>query len=265
MDLTAGLSPPTAPPQEERTRPVPPFISDVLLLLHILLIYARHLAFTLDNRALVLGFSTIASCFGTTRLSVIHARIARGLLRIQALQRVLLDRAMRGRDLKALKPRKPARRKPPQPVDPHAAPKPPRRRARRVRDLDDIPDPDNLPTLAQLEAEIRRRGIGRGIADICRDLGVSLCLCERDFGRALYSMLEWYQGNGNRLYLDFYRRTFAFDRDWDATPGLEVPSRTADGVRKMLGFLIGERWPRTPSWVAPCPGSLRHVEDTHPP
>ena len=110
-----------------------------------------------------------------------------------------------------------------------------------------------------------RGGTARHIANIGRRAGVRVGRGDRSSGGAVYSMPDGYRGTGTRLYLAFYRRTFAFDRDWDATPGLEVPSRTVDGVQKMLGFLIGERWPRTPSWVAPCPGSMRHVEDTHPP
>ena len=245
---------------------MPPFISDLLALLHILLVYGRHLALTLDNRAAARGFATIAQFFGTARLEVIRARLARGLLRIQALQRVLLDRAKRGRDLKALKPRQPAQRKPPQPADQSTETKPPRRRPpRRIRDLEDIPDLDCLPTLAQLEAQIRRYGIGRGLADICRDLGVSVLLCEKRFANILSDMLEWYRGNPNRLFLDQYHRRLAYDEEWGTTWGLERAPRTKEETHSTLGFFIGERWPLTPPWVAACPGSLRAVEATGPP
>ena len=42
--------------------------------LHILLIYARHLVLTLDNRAIALGFATIAQSFGTARPSKVPRR-----------------------------------------------------------------------------------------------------------------------------------------------------------------------------------------------
>ena len=55
-DATAGLSTPPALPQDERTKPVPPHIADVLLILHILLIYGRPLSMTLKSRAAIRGF-----------------------------------------------------------------------------------------------------------------------------------------------------------------------------------------------------------------
>lgn len=81
---------------------------------------------------------------------------------------------------------------------------------------------------------------------------------------ALYGILDWYRGNEIRLYLDFYRRTFAFDTEWDATPTLEVPPRTKEGVRTTLGFLIGEKWPIAPAWV-PVASDAGAAPATHPP
>ena len=184
-----SLPPPPDPPQDRSSKTVPPHIADVLALLHILLVYGRHLALTLDRRAAAGRFSVIAQFFGTARLQVIHARLARGLLRVQALQRVLLARARRGRDLVWLKPRPPGRRAPrvaqPQPTDPQAETpqqqQPPRPAPIRRTDPDAAPDLEHLPTLKQLEAQIRRHGIGRAIADICRDFAVSPSLCERRF------------------------------------------------------------------------------------
>src|SRR5487761_2739502 len=92
-DASAGLSPPPDPPQDRAEKPVPQNIADVLTLLHILLAYGRHLAATLEPRA-----------------AAILARLSRGMLRLMALERVLLARAARGRDLVFLQPRRRAAR-----------------------------------------------------------------------------------------------------------------------------------------------------------
>src|SRR5487761_2632320 len=127
-DATAGLSPPPDPSPDRAQKPVPQNIADVLTLLHILLAYGRHLAATLEHRAAARGFSVIAQFFGTARVPAILARLSRGILRAMALERVLLARAARGRDLVFFQPRwradptaqppvaqQPAERKPPKP------------------------------------------------------------------------------------------------------------------------------------------------------
>src|SRR3569623_1864657 len=101
---SAGLSTQPDPPQDGLGKSVPPNSADILAIVHVLLAYARHLSMTLDSRAMRWGFSVIAQYFGTARLPVIRARLARGILRIMALQRVLLSRAKRGRDTKYTKP-----------------------------------------------------------------------------------------------------------------------------------------------------------------
>ncbi len=263
---TADLPPPPDPPQD-RTRPVPPHIADVLTLLHILLVYGRHLALTLDRRAAAGRFAVIAQFFGTARLPVIQARLARGLLRVQALQRVLLARARRGRDLVWLKPR-PPRSRTPRRAQPHAADPPaepaPRPAPVRRPDPDAAPDPDALPTLAQLEAEIRRHPIGRALAAICRDFGVSPGLCERPFFNALFDVLTWYRGDVAALAKAFRRRATTFDPEWDRDPRLGHPDRSAEAVRNVLGFFIGERWPVLPSPL-PAPFRMPEPAETGPP
>ncbi len=77
----------------------------LLAIVRILIGYGLHLAETLEHRAAARGFATIAQFFGTARVATIHARLCRGLLRAMALERVLLARAARGRDLVAYTPR----------------------------------------------------------------------------------------------------------------------------------------------------------------
>lgn len=251
MDTTAEPTTPPAPPQDERTKPVPPFISDVLLILHILLVYGRHLTQTLERRRQLPGFSNVAQFFGTARLAPMLARVARGLLRIQALQRVLLDRARRGRDLIVLQPRK----RPDPSAQPQAAQQPGQQRIPRRRrpDPDAIPDPDSLPTLEQLVAEIRRRGIGRTLADICHDLGVAPELCDYRFSRDLLDMIQWYGDRHMRFLVRFYHRTIALDSEplGDRHPSL--PERDWDAMQRKLGFAIGERWPVMPVFLPATP------------
>ena len=241
---------------------MPPEIAYALALIHVLLAYGRHLSLTLELRAAAGRFAVIAQFFGTARLAVIRARLARGLLRIQALQRVLLDRARRGRDLVWLTPHPPRRRAPrpprPLPTAPQGEAPPPRPAPVRRTDRDAAPDLDNLPTLAQLEAEIRRRGIGAAFADICRDLGVGFSLCERGFFSSLFEAIHGHRGNVARLQQDFYRREKVFVPEWDRDFSLGLPNREKAEITRVLGFFIGERWPLLPDPLPPAyrePGS----------
>ena len=223
----------------------------VLAMLHILLVHARHLSLTLEQRSVRWGFSVIAQFFGTARLPVIHARLARGILRIMALQRVLIARARRGLDMRYTDPytREPPAPKPPAPPaaesDPQAEPPTPPRKWTRRSYADTTPDLDNLPTLAELEAEARRRKPGALIADICRDLGIDPSLCGMPFWNALWPIIAWSGGN-LRFMKDFMRCRRAFEPQMNRTPPLCMPEQTREGIERMLGFFIGERWPRMP-------------------
>ena len=104
-DTTAGLPSPPDPPQDRPGKPLPEGIAEVLAIIHVLLGYGLHLVETLERRAVVRGFANIAQFFGTARIPAIRARLARGLLRAMALERVLLARAARGRDLVPAQPR----------------------------------------------------------------------------------------------------------------------------------------------------------------
>jgi hypothetical protein len=256
-EATAGLAAPPDPPQDRPCNGVPPNTAYVLNVVHVLLAYARHLSLTLDRRAAAWGFSGFAQFFGTAGLPVIRARLARGLLRIMALQRVLLSRARRGRDTRfsARRGRTPPKPKPPGPpaADAEAPPHP--RRVRRCY-ADTTPDPDNLPTLAQLEAEIRRRGIGATLTDICRDLGIAPDLCDGNYWFALLQCILLCRGNLARLLHDLRHRQQAFEQEIDHTPPRCVPESRGAGIERMLGFFIGERWPVMPDPYDAPPGML---------
>ena len=241
---TAGLPPQPDPPKDRPGKPLPQNIADLLTVLHILVGYGAHLAETLERRAAARTFSAIAQFFGTARVPAIRARLARGLLRCMALERVLLARAARGRDLVFYKPRAPRTRAAQVPgaqAANIAATNPPRHTSGPRPDPDAVPDPDALPTLEQLEAEIRRRPIGRAIADICADLGVSPSLCERTMWLALFEAIMWYHGNLPKLMKTFRRREIRFcDVEADRNPAIDWPERSRDGIRRILGFFVGE-------------------------
>ncbi len=80
---------------------------------------------------------------------------------------------------------------------------------------------------------------------------------------ALFCAITWYRGNLPRLVQDFRRREIAFEPEWDRDPNLGVPERTRDGIRRMLGFFIGEP-PATPPWV-PAPPAAAATASTGPP
>src|SRR6185312_4024015 len=257
---SAGLATQPDPPQDRCGEAVPPNTAYLLAVIHVLLAYARHLSLTLDSRAARWGFSVFAQFFGTARLSIIRARLARGILRIMALQRVLLSRAMRGRDTDFSGPRErtPHKPKPPAPpaLDGTAAPPPAPQKPVRRRYADTVPDLDHLPTLAELEKEIRRRQIGATIADICRDLGLAPTLCESRFLLALQNTIRWCGGNLYKLVTDFRQRQAEFEPELKPTPPLCVPELARKGIERMLGFFIGERWPVMPDPYDAPPGML---------
>ena len=152
--------------------------------------------------------------FGTTDLTLIFARIARGLLLANALEaRVLRSAARldagprRGKARSA--PRAPAAPRVAEPMDAGLA---------------------HLPTAEQIAAEVRRRPIGAVIADICRDLGIlpSHPLWP-DVARA---MLE-YGGSPVRLVSDLIDRAFSGPPPTAAPavlPGPTLRSEAPDGT-----------------------------------
>ena len=256
MTLTADLATLPDPPKDRPGKPVPERIAAVLSVVAILLEYGRHLAETIEHRALWRGFATIAQFFGTATVPVMQAHIHRGILRAFVLQQMLLRRATRGRDLTILARRMPARHDA-EPAAPQAEPAiaeatalPPAE-APPTEQLP--PDPvrrigpeepltlDTLPSMAQLEAEVRSRPVGQTVADICRDLGISPGLCESAFWDEVFMAIHRYRGNLGDMILEMRRREKQFDNEHWKHPGLALPEDSREGVRRELGFLIGEQ------------------------
>ena len=202
----SGLPPPPDPPQGRYRRP--PATAELLLLVQVLLVYARHLI-DLLNQAAERGCLLLARCFGTAQAGFVLTSLSRGILRAIALERVLLapaggqpaggqpaggqpatgerdpDRTPRTRIACATQP---------------SGPRPPRHPQDRC---------PGLPTLRQLEAAIRRQPVEAAIDDIRHDLGVCFSLCEARFGSALHDMAAGYRDTLANAFHPIPRRDMA--------------------------------------------------------
>ena len=177
QDDVPGPASPPDPQQDHPGNSMPEYIAVVLHAVGILLGYGRHLLATVKHRAAAPTFPAIAACFGTTNLATIHAHLNRGILRAMALQNMLLARAETGRDISIVirrtradeSPLAPATPQVEQPTDQPAKPK----AAPRPSLPPGQDDPELfMPTLEDLERQVRRRTIGRTIGEICSDLAV---------------------------------------------------------------------------------------------
>jgi len=249
----------TSPPDPAQDRPsgaMPERIATLLHVIRILLGHGRRLAETVKHRAAAPGFTCIAACFGTASLPVILAHLHRGILRAVALERVLLARAASGRDLNFVAPRIRTNTRPPASTDQSAdskaaSPTPQIPVPRPTRSLLGCDHPADFytPTLEQLEAQVRRRPLGRTIVDICLDLAVVPGFCTGAFWNELFDLTRCYGGSVTTLVQERWRREQAFDREQDTHPTHDRlwldPRREA--IRRTLGFFIGEE----PSAAAP--------------
>ncbi len=108
--------------------------------------------------------------------------------------------------------------------------------------------------MAQLREQLRRRPVGATLADICHDLGVSPRLCDGGFWLALSSAMMWYRGNLPKLMQELRRRETRFcNTEADRNPALGWPEPTRDGIRRLVGFRIGEP-PAAPALPPAPPG-----------
>lgn len=250
---------PTDPPKDRSGRSMPESIVALLSLVSILIGYGRYFAGTARERAGTPQFPTVAAVFGTHEVAVILTRVQRGILRAMALQRYLLIRAARGRDLTRIIPRviagmrwldtgvpppweipsRPTRDRAPA----QAAAKPPeaeRPAPRKRRRID--PDDLHIPTFAELEAEVRRRPVGRTIAYICQDLGIVPGFCAGGVWSQIYLWLRWYGGSFNVFYEVRKRREATFQKERDRRPATwdwNWRDLRTDTVRQVLGCLVG--------------------------
>ncbi len=289
---TTGLPSPAAPSKDRPGKATPAGIAEILAVVSILATYGRHLVQTLEQHAVARGFATIARFFGTVAAETIRAHLHRGLMRAIALEHMLLLRAARGHDLQVLAPRAPSSRRgtakgspehgqtaasaPPAGLTPEpdptaqaataaeaAARKAEARLLRRLAATEPL-TLDSLPRMEAIEAEVRRSPIGRTIAAICRDLGISPALCDSTFWNRLFDAIRLYRGSLGSLVLELKRREQRFDKEAWKRPGMEWPEQTRHGIRRVLGCFIGE--PRFDPFVVPeAPMALVATAATGPP
>jgi hypothetical protein len=249
-DMPDPASPPD-PTQDQpgKTTPVPEHIAFLLHAVGILLGYGRHLLATVRHRAAAPTFPTIAACFGTANLSTIQAHLNRGILRAIALQRFLLARAETGRDIAMVTPRTRIDvEPPPAPADPQAeqsaAPSIKSKAAPRPSLPPGSDDPELfMPTLEDLDRQVRRRAIGRTIAEICNDLAVVPGLCTPAFWNGVFEIMHYFGGDGVATVMkEKSRRQEAFIQEQDKKLGstLDWLHLKRDEIRQVLGFFIGE-------------------------
>ncbi len=250
-------TPDPQPDRPARTIPVGTIPARIAALLHtvrILLGYGRHLAETAQHRSASPDFNAIAACFGTGRLHAIIAHLQRGILRATALERVLLARAARGRDIGFVAPRERASATPAAPPDPPVAPADPpaeqpaeapvaRKLAARPSRPAGWNDPELfMPTLEELEAQVRRRPLGRTLVEICLDLAVVPGFCTGPFWNELFDIIRLHGGSVATLMQEKTRRQETFCKEQDRKPGsnwdwLEMGR---EALRRVLGCCIGE-------------------------
>jgi hypothetical protein len=243
---------------------VPGRIAAFLQLVRVLLGYGRHLDVTLPEQAAHPRFPTLAIGFGTHDLRRIAAHIQRGILRAMMLEQVLMGRAAQGRDIEPTplpEPADPADiealeiklRTPSQPsTTPSKDPNSPPNR----HPITDPDDPLNfvMPTMKELEAQVRRRSIGRTIADICMDFGVSPSICDGGFWNEILQALLDFDGHFEHFHSVQTRRRSAFQKERDKLPDTwtwQIWDRPREAIREMLGYVLGEPPPDPEPVIAP--------------
>ena len=242
---------------------MPERIAALLHAVGILLSYGRHLADTIRHRAAAPASPPSPLYFGTASLSVIFARLQRGLTLAAALERVLLACAASGRDIEFPAPRirttaALARRR----AGARAGESPAAPRWPRCTDRDD----SDAATPEQFDARVRRQPIGQTIVEICLDLAVVPGLCTGAFWNELFDLIRNHGGSVATLMRERSRREEAFEQEQDRNPirGWAWWDATRETLRQALGFFIGED-PVDPFSPSPAPGVPAAALATGPP
>jgi hypothetical protein len=209
VDTPRPTSPPD-PPDHPGT-PVPEHITFLLHAARTLLGYGRHLLATIRHRATAPTFPSIAACFGTSNLSAINAHLNRGILRAAALERFLLARAATGRDIDFVTRRIRIEDPDPAPASPSAEPPAEQPVTRKATPRPSLPSGSDypelfMPTPEDLDRQVRRRAVGRTIAEICSDLAVVPGLCTAPFWNGLFELMHYFGGGGGVTVMREKRR-----------------------------------------------------------
>ena len=224
-------------------RSVPPCIAFLLNVVRVLLGYGRQLDKNIPDHATHPRFSTLAAGFGTHDVRRILGHIQRGILRAMMLERFLLARAAQGRDIEPEQPAEPA-----EPADIEALelklPAPSQPRPKRAQKIDPN-DPMHfaMPTLKELESQVRRRSVGQTIAEICMDLGITPSGCDGETWNEILQALMHFGANLGKFFATQNRRRETFQDERDKRPEtwtFDWRDRPKEAIRQILGYLIGE-------------------------
>ena len=244
---TSDVALPPDPPKDPPATTLPANIEVLLQVARYLLGYGRHLIDTIRQRAAAPNFEAIAACFGTQNITTIIAHLNRGILRCLALERVLLARAATGQDIPYVAPRTRTSEIEPTPAvveaQPDATPPATRKRAPRASHPAFWDDPElHMPTLEDLERQIRRQSIGRVFLDISLDLAIVPGFCHGAFWNALFEIMTNFGSGVHKLLQEKTRRRAAFDKEQDRIPDANCDwiNMSRDKLREVLGFFIGE-------------------------
>ncbi|HET8996961.1 MAG TPA: hypothetical protein VFN42_09855 [Acetobacteraceae bacterium] len=202
----------------------------LLILVHALLVYARHWA-RLFGQAAERGIALLAHCCGSAQASFVLSHFTRGILRAIALQRVLSARAVGEPAGNAAGAASGMPRKRTPPAGRHSV---------SGASHDQL---TALPTLRQLEAAISRRPVEDVIDDISRDLGAAFSLCDIRFGNALRDMAAAYRDTLRSFLHECRQREAA----------------VADAPRRILPFALPPQKPGAIRYIVGCLGVQQPV------
>ncbi len=240
MHQTAQTSEPTPNPAPPKERAATPCIAFLLKIVRVFISYGRQLEHTIPAKADHPRFPTLAAGFGTHDVRRILAHVHRGILRAMMLQRFLLARAAQGRDIEPTQPPAPA-----EPADIEAldlklpAPAQPRPKAKKTDPYD--PLHFAIPTLKELESQVRRRSVGRTIAEICLDFGITVC--DGETWDDILQALTHFGANLAQFFGVRNRRRETFQEERDKRPEtwtIDWRDRPKEAIRELLGSLLGE-------------------------
>jgi len=169
----------------------------LLSLVRALITFGQELTATLQGRNTPAPPPDVARRFGCVNLTLIIARITRGLMIAAALEKRLL------------RPAPPA----PPSQSPRTEPRPPAppRPARSANQPPRQPPPDEaqellgtLPSAREIAARIRKQRTGAVLIDICRDLGID---AEHPLWRTIADAIRAFGGNMVKMIRIWHRQT----------------------------------------------------------
>ena len=99
-----------------------------------------------------------------------------------------------------------------------------------------------MPTLEELESQVRRRPLGRTLVEICLDMAVVPGFCTGAFWNELFDGIRLCGGSVATLMQEKVRREAAFCKEQDRKPGSnwDWMKMGREALRRVLGFRIGE-------------------------